>query len=81
MLGSSNHVASVHEGLKPLKCESCDYSSFLKHNMKTDVSSVHEGNKSFKCGICDYRFSQTSDFRCSTCPQVFGCCEFSHVIF
>ena len=34
MLGSSNHVASIHEGLKPLKCESCDYSSSLKHNMK-----------------------------------------------
>ena len=52
MLGSSNHVASIHEGLKPLKCESCDYSSSLKHNMKKDVSSFHEGNKSFKCNVC-----------------------------
>ena len=45
------HVASVHEGKKPLKCDSCDYKSFPKTDLNRHIVSVHEGNKPFKCEI------------------------------
>ena len=59
----SAHVASVHEGKKPFKCNICDYSSSLKHHMKKHVDSVHEGKKPFKCDICDYTCSQKSNMK------------------
>ena len=40
-----NHVASVHEGKKPFKCESCDYRFAQKSDMKRHVALVHEGKK------------------------------------
>ena len=51
------HVASVHEGKKPFKCDLCGYRGSDKGNLKRHVSSVHEGNKPFKCEICDYSCS------------------------
>ena len=47
------HIASVHEGKKPFKCDISDYSCFQKSSMSEHVTSVHEGKKSFKCDICD----------------------------
>ena len=58
-----SHVASVHEGKKPFKCDICDYSCSQKGHMKTHVESVHEGKKSFKCDICDYSCSQKSGMK------------------
>ena len=46
------HVASVHEGKKPFKCENCDKSFFYKSDMNKHVASVHEGKKPFKCEKC-----------------------------
>ena len=39
------HVASVHEGKKPFKCDMCDYSFSLKNTMKRHVMTVHGGKK------------------------------------
>ena len=51
------HVAHVHEGKKPFKCDLCDYSCSQKDTMKRHVVLVHEEKKPFKCDICDYRCS------------------------
>ena len=45
------HIASVHDGKKPLKYEICDYTCSQK-KMKKHIGSVHEGKKAFKCQIC-----------------------------
>ena len=42
------HVASVHEGKKPFKCDNCDYSCSQKGNLKTHVQSVHDGKNEGK---------------------------------
>ena len=38
----NKHVASVHGGKKPFKCDICDLRCSQKGNMKTHVASVHE---------------------------------------
>ena len=40
-----SHVASVHEGNKPFKCDICDYSCSLKQYMKQHVAKKHKGNQ------------------------------------
>ena len=52
------HVSSVHEGMKPFRCDICDFSSSHFSSMNRNVESVHEGKKPFKCNICDYSCSQ-----------------------
>ena len=53
------HVATVHEGKKPFKCEVCDYKWYQKSSLENNVASVHTGNKPFTC-VCDYSSSQKS---------------------
>ena len=36
------HIASVHEGKKPFKCEICDDQFELKHELNEHIASVHE---------------------------------------
>ena len=52
------HVASVHEGMKPFRCDICDFSSSHFSSMNRNVESVHEGKKPLKCNICDYSCCQ-----------------------
>ena len=52
------HIASVHEGKNPFKCNVCDTPFFHKANLKVHVESVHKGKKPFKCSECDALFSQ-----------------------
>jgi uncharacterized Zn-finger protein len=47
----NGHIASVHEGKKPFKCNICDTSFSQKVNLKRPIVSVHEGNKPVKCNI------------------------------
>ena len=54
---------SVHEGIKPFKCDICDYYCSQKSDMNTYVVSVHEGKKPFKCGICKYSSSQKQQMK------------------
>ena len=48
---------SIHEKTKTFKCVICDYSCYLKANLKRHIVSVHEKRKTFKCVICDYSCS------------------------
>ena len=44
----NRHVAFVHEGKKPFKCDTCDtcdYSCSQKSDMNKHFASVHEGKK------------------------------------
>ena len=43
------HKASVHEGIKPYKCERCDLCFTEKSKLKRHVDCVHDGNKRFVC--------------------------------
>ena len=54
----TKHIASVHEGKKPLSCAICDYICSQKSTLTLHIESVHEGKKPFKCSICDYNFSK-----------------------
>ena len=51
----NGHMASVHDGKKPFKCEICNVAFTQKH-----MASVHEGNKSFNCNNCDACFAQNN---------------------
>ena len=78
------HLASVHEGKKPFKCDICDYICSQKMDMNRHIASVHEGKKPFKCVICDYSCSQkgnmsthvasvhegTKPFKCDICDYI-----------
>jgi uncharacterized Zn-finger protein len=46
------HVASVHEGKKPFRCDICEYRSSEKSNMNRHIKSVHEGKKNLKFEYC-----------------------------
>ena len=39
----NKHVASVHKGKKPFKCDICDYSCSQKQQMKQHVEKKHDG--------------------------------------
>ena len=56
----NEHVAYVHEGKKPFKCETCQASFADKRNLKSHVSVVHEGKKAFKCSVCNAEFTLKS---------------------
>ena len=47
-------AASVHEGKKPFKCDSCDDSFHLKDTLQQHVATVHDRKMPFKCDSCDY---------------------------
>ena len=47
------HLESVHEGIKPFKCNICGKGSASNGEMKKHVETVHEGKKPFKCTTCN----------------------------
>ena len=53
----NRHIASVHEGKKPFKCDTCDARFALMHHLKSHIASVHE-KKRFNCAKCDASFTQ-----------------------
>ena len=43
--GLNSHVASVHEGKKPFKCEICTATFMQKGGLNSNVALIHEGKK------------------------------------
>ena len=46
-----NHITSVHEGNRPLKCDTCETKFSEKGILDMHVNSVHEKKKPFKCNL------------------------------
>ena len=46
--GLKRHISSVHEGLKPFKCNICGIYYAQKINLKTHITQVHDGIKQAK---------------------------------
>ncbi|KAL3272251.1 hypothetical protein HHI36_022733 [Cryptolaemus montrouzieri] len=59
----TNHVKSIHLGIKDHKCTQCSYQTTAKSNLKQHVNSVHLGIKKYKCTECHYRATQRSDLK------------------
>ena len=45
-------IESVHEGLKPFKCEKCSTFFTLKNSLKNHIAFIHDGKKPFECIRC-----------------------------
>ena len=54
----NKHKKSVHEGIKPYKCNNCDYETAQKAHLKKHIDSVHKGIKPFKCNMCKFEAAQ-----------------------
>ena len=37
-----NHISAVHEGIKPHKCDLCEFAAAKKSTLNMHVASVHE---------------------------------------
>ena len=50
-----NHRSTVHEG--KIRCDTCNYSSNHKQNLKLHIKNVHTKDKPYKCNLCSSSFS------------------------
>ena len=65
------HISSVHENIRPFKCDICNESLHSKkqfqceicgidftsrESLKRHIEAVHEEKKPFKCNICHKSF-------------------------
>ena len=57
------HIHSVHEEIKPFKCNFCDFETAKKQNIKNHIECIHEGKKPFKCNICDFETAQKRNLK------------------
>ena len=57
------HKRSVHEGLRPYKCDQCDYSCARKETLRRHQQTVHEQQKPHACQHCTYTTAQLSNLR------------------
>ena len=53
----NSHIASVHEGKKPFKCDICNASFTKTGNLNRHVASIHERKKPFYAKISSDSFS------------------------
>ena len=53
----NTHIATVHEEMKPFKCDICKAEFRQKVNLNTHIAKVHEEMKPFKCDLCNAKFT------------------------
>ena len=56
-------MKSVHEGIQPFKCKTCEYKAGLRSNLKKQIESVDEGIKPFKCSVGDVKFADKQNLK------------------
>ena len=54
-------LQTVHEGIKPFKCEFCPLECGSNSDLKRHVGRVHEKNKPFQCELCPLNYGTKSD--------------------
>ena len=54
----SKYIESVHERIKPFKCNICGLETARQPTLQKHIESVHEGIKPFKCNICNFQTSR-----------------------
>jgi uncharacterized Zn-finger protein len=59
----NNHIAKVHEGIKPFPCEVCGHKFSEKSTLKKHTASIHEEKKEYKCDICKFCCSRKSQMK------------------
>ena len=83
--GLRKHVMSVHEKLKPYKCEICDKSFAAVGNLNSHVSLVHEKSAQVQCTLCGKTYTNQKvlekhieevhlkirKYQCDQCPSTF----------
>ena len=42
VMSLKTHINSVHKGLKPFKCNECDYSAYRKEHLKCHINTKHK---------------------------------------
>ena len=52
------HISSVHDGVKPFKCSSCDASFARNNHLRRHYGNVHEGKREFMCILCKDSFTK-----------------------
>ena len=79
------HIATVHEGKRSYKCQSCNSKFHSKDGLNRHVITIHEGKKPYTCKICNLTFTQSSNLtvhiarvheklkrhKCELCDSVF----------
>jgi len=50
------HIASVHEKKKPIKCELYNYSCAIAGTLNKHIAAIIERKNPFKCDLCDSSF-------------------------
>ena len=50
------HIAIIHEGKTPFKCDICSTSFGYKFHLNKHIARVHEGRNEFKCEMCTANF-------------------------
>ena len=55
-------MISVHEGLKPFKCDSCEKDFTAKQSLLVHTYTIHKKKEDFKCTSCD---AADTAMRCS----------------
>merc|ERR1712129_548566 len=50
------HIATVHEGLKPFICSTCNYNAKKMSALNKHIEQVHEEIKKKECEYCYKRF-------------------------
>ena len=50
------HVKAVHEKIKPVACEFCDYKCTTKDTLARHMWHKHEREPRFNCRMCDAKY-------------------------
>lgn len=59
----SLHIKAVHDKIKDLSCESCDFSTAYRHKLKLHHKTKHLKNKDHSCKHCGYATNSVSNLK------------------
>ena len=54
---------NLHEGVKPFKCDQCDYRAVIRQDVTKHIRFVHNNERRFQCEFCCRRFKTKTEAR------------------